>query len=287
MNETLAAEQLEEKARELRQLVVRQVAAAGSGHVAGPLGFADVMAVLYFRILRLRPEEPDWSDRDLFVMSNGHYAPLLYAAMAMRGFLSESELMSLRQFGSRLQGHPERVKLPGLETTSGPLGCGLSQAAGMAYHLQYLQNSERFVYCSLGDGELDEGNIWEVAMFAAKYKLGRLIAIVDRNNIQIGGDTEKVMPLNDLGEKWRSFGWQVQEIDGHNMAQIIAAVESAQAVREQPSVIIAHTVPGRGVDFMEGDYRWHGKAPNAEQAAAALAQLGLPAGKLPEGEVNA
>ena len=287
MNETLAVEQLEEKARELRQLVIRQVAAAGSGHVAGPLGFADVMAVLYFRILRLRPEEPDWPDRDLFVMSNGHYAPLLYAAMAMRGFLSESELMSLRQFGSRLQGHPERVKLPGLETTSGPLGCGFSQAAGMAYHLQYLQNSERFVYCSLGDGELDEGNIWEAAMFAAKYKLGRLIAIVDRNNIQIGGDTEQVMPLNDLGEKWRSFGWQVQEIDGHDMAQIIAAIEAARAVREQPSLIIAHTVPGRGVDFMEGNYRWHGKAPNAEQAAAALAQLDLSAGKQSEGVAGA
>ena len=278
---------LEERARELRQLVIRQVAAAGSGHVAGPLGFADVMAVLYFRVLRLRPEEPDWPDRDLFVMSNGHYAPLLYAAMAMRGFLSESELMSLRQFGSRLQGHPERVKLPGLETTSGPLGCGFSQAAGMAYHVQYLQNSERFVYCSLGDGELDEGNIWEAAMFAAKYKLGRLIAIIDRNTIQIGGDTEKVMPLNDLGEKWRSFGWWVQEIDGHDMARIIAAIEAAQAICEQPSMIIAHTVPGRGVDFMEGDYRWHGKAPNAEQAAAALAQLDLSAGKQSEGVAGA
>lgn len=287
MNETLAVEQLEEKARELRKLVIRQIAAAGSGHVAGLLGFADVMAVLYFRILRLRTEEPDWPDRDLFVMSNGHYTPLLYAAMAMRGFLSEPELMSLRQFGSRLQGHPERVKLSGLETTSGPLGCGLSQAAGMAYHLQYLQNSERFVYCSLGDGELNEGNIWEAAMFAAKYKLGRLIAIVDRNNIQIGGDTEKVMPLNDLGEKWHSFGWQVQEIDGHDMAQIISAIESAQAVRERPSLIIAHTVPGRGVDFMESDYRWHGKAPNAEQAAAALAQLDLSAGKQSEGAVGA
>ena len=273
---------LEERARELRQLVIRQVAAAGSGHVAGPLGFADVMAVLYFRILRLRPEEPDWPDRDLFVMSNGHYAPLLYAAMAMRGFLSESELMNLRQFGSRLQGHPERVKLSGLETTSGPLGCGLSQAASMAYHLQYLQSSDRLVYCSLGDGELNEGNIWEAAMFAAKYKLGRLISIVDRNTIQIGGDTEQVMPLNDLGEKWRSFGWQVQEIDGHDIVQIIAAIESAQAVRERPSLIIAHTVPGRGVDFMESDYRWHGKAPNAEQAAAALAQLDLSAGKQSE-----
>ncbi len=275
--------QLEARARELRQLVVRQVTAAGSGHVAGPLGFADVMAVLYFRILRLRPEEPNWIDRDLFIMSNGHYAPLLYAAMAMRGFLSELELMSLRQFGSRLQGHPERVKLSGLETTSGPLGCGLSQAAGMAYHIQYLQNADRFVYCSLGDGELNEGHIWEAAMFAVKYKLGRLIAIVDRNDIQISGSTEQVMPLGNLGEKWRSFGWYVQEIDGHDMVQIIAAIESAQVVREQPSMIIAHTVPGRGVNFMEGDYRWHGKAPNAEQAAAALTQLGLLTKKQSEG----
>ena len=275
--------QLEARARELRQLVVRQVTAAGSGHVAGPLGFADVMAVLYFRILRLRPEEPNWIDRDLFIMSNGHYAPLLYAAMAMRGFLSELELISLRQFGSRLQGHPERVKLSGLETTSGPLGCGLSQAAGMAYHIQYLQNADRFVYCSLGDGELNEGHIWEAAMFAVKYKLGRLIAIVDRNDIQISGSTEQVMPLGNLGEKWRSFGWYVQEIDGHDMVQIIAAIESAQVVREQPSMIIAHTVPGRGVNFMEGDYRWHGKAPNAEQAAAALTQLGLLTKKQSEG----
>lgn len=274
--------QLEERARELRQLVVRQVTAAGSGHVAGPLGFADVMAVLYFRVLRLRPEEPNWIDRDLFIMSNGHYAPLLYAAMAMRGFLSESELMSLRQFGSRLQGHPERVKLSGLETTSGPLGCGLSQAAGMAYHIQYLQNADRFVYCSLGDGELNEGNIWEAAMFAVKYKLGRLIAIVDRNDIQISGSTEQVMPLGNLGEKWRSFGWYVQEIDGHDVAQIIAAIELAQVVREQPSIIIARTIPGRGIDFMEGDYRWHGKAPNAEQATTALAQLGLLVKKRPE-----
>ena len=273
MNETLAVEQLEEKARELRKLVIRQVAVAGSGHVAGPLGFADVMAVLYFRILRLRPEEPDWSDRDLFVMSNGHYAPLLYAAMAMRGFLSESELMSLRQFGSRLQGHPERVKLSGLETTSGPLGCGLSQAAGMAYHLQYLQNSERFIYCSLGDGELNEGNIWEAAMFAAKYELSNIIAIIDRNNIQIGGDTEKVMPLGDLAGKWRSFGWFTQEINGHDYEAIVKSIDAAKASR-QPNVIIAHTIPGRGIDFMEYDYRWHGKAPNVEEVQRALTQLG-------------
>ena len=274
MNETLAVEQLEEKARELRKLVIRQVAAAGSGHVAGPLGFADVMAVIYFWILRLRPEEPDWSDRDLFVMSNGHYAPLLYATLAERGFFDKKELTNLRKFGSKLQGHPERGSLPGVETTSGPLGCGLSQAAGMAYSLKYLGgNPQRFVYCSLGDGELDEGNIWEAVMFATKYNLSNIIAIIDRNNIQIGGDTEKVMPLGNLADKWRSFGWFTQEINGHDYEAIVKAIDAAKA-SHQPNVIIAHTIPGRGVDFMEYDYRWHGKAPNTEEARRALIQLG-------------
>ena len=231
------------------------------------------MAVLYFHAMRLDPENPDWKDRDIFVMSNGHYAPLLYATLVERGFFDKKELANLRKFGSKLQGHPERGSLPGIETTSGPLGCGLSQAAGMAYSLQYLGgNSERFVYCSLGDGELDEGNIWEAAMFAAKYDLSNIIAIVDRNNIQIGGDTEKVMPLGELADKWRSFGWDAQEIDGHNHSSIIQAIDKAKISR-QPSVIIAHTVPGRGVDFMEYDYHWHGKSPNADQANQALSQL--------------
>ena len=264
---------LKKISQQLRKSVIRELSAAGSGHSAGCLDFADAMAVLYFHAMRLDPENPNWEDRDIFVMSNGHYAPLLYAVLAERGFFDKKELANLRKFGSKLQGHPERGSLPGIETTSGPLGCGLSQAAGMAYSLQYLGgNSERFVYCSLGDGELDEGNIWEAAMFAKKYNLSNLIAIVDRNNIQIGGDTEKVMPLGDLADKWRSFGWNAQEIDGHDYLAIIQAIDKAKNSR-QPSVIIAHTIPGRGVDFMEYDYRWHGKSPNAEEAERALTQL--------------
>ena len=265
---------LKKISQQLRKSVIRELSEAGSGHSAGCLGFTDVMAVLYFYVMRLDPENSNWEDRDIFVMSNGHYAPLLYATLAERGFFDKKELANLRKFGSKLQGHPERGSLPGIETTSGPLGCGLSQAAGMAYSLQYLGgNSERFVYCSLGDGELDEGNIWEAAMFAKKYNLSNLIAIVDRNNIQIGGDTEKVMPLGNLADKWRSFGWFTQEVDGHDHEAIIKAIDVAKN-SHQPNAIIAHTVPGFGVDFMEYDYQWHGKAPNAEEARSALIQLG-------------
>ena len=207
--------ELREISQTLRQSIIHELVTAGSGHAAGCLGFADVMAVLYFHAMRIDPENPDWQDRDIFVMSNGHYAPLLYATLAERGFFDKKELANLRKFGSKLQGHPERGSLPGIETTSGPLGCGLSQAAGMAYSLKYLGgNPQRFVYCSLGDGGLNEGNIWEAAMFAAKYDLSNVIAIIDRNNIQIGGDTEKVMPLGNLADKWRSFGWFTQEVDG-------------------------------------------------------------------------
>ena len=206
---------LKKISQQLRRSVIRELLAAGSGHSAGCLGFADVMAVLYFHAMRLDPENPNWEDRDIFVMSNGHYAPLLYATLAERGFFVKKELANLRKFGSKLQGHPERGSLAGIETTSGPLGCGLSQAAGMAYSLQYLGgNSERFVYCSLGDGELDEGNIWEAAMFAKKYNLANLIAIVDRNNIQIGGDTEKVMPLGELADKWRVLAGMRRRLTG-------------------------------------------------------------------------
>ena len=265
--------ELREISQTLRQSIIHELVTAGSGHAAGCLGFADVMAVLYFYAMRLDPENPDWQDRDIFVMSNGHYAPLLYATLAERGFFDKKELANLRKFVSKLQGHPERGGLPGIETTSGPLGCGLSQAAGMAYSLKYLGgNPQRFVYCSLGDGELNEGNIWEAAMFAAKYELSNIIAIIDRNNIQIGGDTEKVMPLGNLADKWRSFGWFTQEIDGHDHKAIVKAIDAAKT-SHQPNVIIAHTIPGFGVDFMEYDYQWHGKAPNAEEAERALAQL--------------
>lgn len=193
--------------------------------------------------------------------------------------------MTLRKLGSRLQGHPERTKLPGLENTSGPLGSGLSQAAGYAYSLQYLDKQQhRFVYTIMGDGELNEGNIWEAAMFAGKYKLSQLVGFIDRNNIQIDGTTEEVMPLEDLRGKWESFGWHVQEVDGHNVESIIDAASMARAITNKPSVIIAHTIPGKGVDFMEYDYHWHGMAPNSEQAKIALKKLRTLNGKITSGE---
>ena len=274
MPPNVTCKQLEQHASSVRRSIITMLEHAGSGHTAGALGLADIMTALYFAVLHISPENPDWDERDLFVMSNGHCAPVLYATLAERGFFPSTELATLRQFGSRLQGHPERQALPGVETTSGPLGSGLSQASGMAYHVRYLHpQPKRFVYCLMGDGELDEGNIWEAAMFASKYNLGNLIGIVDRNNIQIGGSTEDVMPLEDLRGKWRSFGWHVQEIDGHNMESICEAMSMARAVTDRPSVIIAHTIPGKGVDFMEGDYHWHGKVPTAEEAQRALAQL--------------
>lgn len=259
---------------------------AGSGHSAGPLGLADIFSALYFNILNIKPNEPDWPERDVFFLSNGHTVPVQYAAMAERGFFDIEELTTLRKLGSRLQGHPERTKLPGLENTSGPLGSGLSQAAGYAYTLQYIDNAKhRFVYTVMGDGELNEGNIWEAAMFAGKYKLSQLIGIIDRNNIQIDGTTEDVMPLEDLRGKWESFGWHVQEIDGHNIESIIDATSMARAITNKPSVIIAHTIPGKGVDFMEYDYHWHGAPPNTEQARDALKKLRTLDGKIThEGE---
>ena len=270
----LSKHQLAKMANQIRIDIIKMTNRAGSGHVAGPLGLADIFTALYFSILRLRPSQPDWDGRDVLVLSNGHCAPVLYSAMAQRGFFDKNELMSLRQFGSRLQGHPERHTLPGLETTSGPLGSGLSQAAGYAYSLQYLdQNTQRFVYCVMSDGELDEGNTWEAAMFAGKNHLSQLVAIIDRNNIQISGTTEDVMPLEDLRGKWESFGWHVQEIDGNNIDSIIEAASMARAITNKPSVIIAHTVPGKGVSFMEYDYRWHGMAPDDEQARKAIEEL--------------
>ncbi|HMQ95762.1 MAG TPA: transketolase [Candidatus Saccharibacteria bacterium] len=268
--------QLQATAALVRQDIITMLAAAGSGHPGGALGLADIVTALYFSIMNIRPEQPSFEQRDIFLLSNGHCAPVQYAAMARRGFFGLDELTSLRQFGSRLQGHPERELLPGIETTSGPLGCGVSQAAGMAYALQYLEgNPERYMFVITGDGELNEGNIWEALLFANKYKLGRLIVIVDRNGIQIDGTTEQVMPLGDLKQKWRSFGWHAEDIDGHNFDSIHHAIERAKAVTHKPSVIIAHTVPGKGVDFMERDYRWHGKAPNKEEATLALEQLRL------------
>jgi len=277
----LTTTQLEQKANDIRRDIITMLEAAGSGHSAGPLGLADIFAALYFDIMNIRPTEPEWEGRDVFFLSNGHCVPVQYATMAEAGYFDKTELTTLRKFGSRLQGHPEREKLPGLENTSGPLGSGLSQAAGYAYSLQYLDEQlHRFVYVIMGDGELDEGNIWEAAMFAGKNKLSQLIAFVDRNNIQIDGSTEEVMPLEDLKGKWESFGWHVLEIDGHNIESIINAASEARAITNRPTVIISHTIPGKGVDFMEYNYKWHGMPPNAEQAKEALEDLRTLGGKI-------
>ncbi len=285
VGDKLILSELEHKANSLRQDVIRMLQAAGSGHTAGALGMADILAALYFNILNIDPKNPDWSERDIFFLSNGHTVPIQYAAMAEAGFFEKSELMTLRKLGSRLQGHPERTMLPGLETTSGPLGSGLSQAAGVAYAFQYLDNQKhRFVYTIMGDGELDEGNVWEAAMFAGKYKLSQLICFIDRNNIQIDGNTEDVMPLEDLRGKWESFGWYVIDIDGNNIESIIDAVNTAKAITNRPCMIIAHTIPGKGVDFIEYDYKWHGVPPTADQAKQALEKLQVVDSQITSGE---
>jgi transketolase len=272
---------LNKMANQIRQDIITMLEHAGSGHSAGPLDLSEIFTALYFHILKHDPKNPDWAERDILLLSNGHTVPVRYAAMAEAGYFDKKELLTLRKLGSRLQGHPERERLPGLENTSGPLGSGLSQAAGMAYSLQYLDEiKNRWIYVVMGDGELDEGNIWEAAMFAGKNKLSNLIGFIDRNNIQIDGTTENVMPLEDLRAKWESFGWHVQEIDGHNVESIIDAASMARAITEKPSVIIAHTIPGKGVPFMEYDYHWHGTPPNHEQAKEALKKLRSLNGKI-------
>ncbi len=276
----LTIQELELKANTIREDIISMLEQAGSGHSAGPLGLSDIFAALYFDILKHDPTKPNWSQRDMLLLSNGHCVPVQYAAMAEAGYFDKKELMTLRQFGSRLQGHPERLKLPGLENTSGPLGCGLSQAAGMALAMRMNKDFYRWIYVVMGDGELDEGNIWEAAMLASKYKLNNIIAILDRNNIQIDGPTESVMPLENLKAKWEAFGWHVIEIDGNNMEAIIDAAAMARAIVEKPVIIIAHTVPGKGVDFMEYDFHWHGAPPNHEQAKKALHELRTLGGKI-------
>ena len=248
------------QAEQIREDIINMLVEAGSGHSAGPLGLADIFTALYFEVMDHRPKAPDWPGRDRLFLSNGHCVPVRYATMARAGYFPVKELKTLRKLGSRLQGHPERVRLPGLESTSGPLGSGISQAAGMALALR-MDNSRSHVYVVTGDGELDEGNIWEGAMFAAKYKLANLTAIIDRNNIQIDGTTDNVMPLGDLSAKFTAFGWHVIEIDGHNFSAIIDACNLAKAITESPVAIIAHTIPGKGVGYMEYDYHWHGNPP--------------------------
>lgn len=259
-------------ANTIRQDVVQMLFEAKSGHTAGSIGLADIFTALYFNVLYHDPENADWEGRDRLVVSNGHIAPVLYAAMANAGYFPKEELKTLRKLGSRLQGHPHRGTLPGIENSSGPLGQGLSQAVGMAIVAKAEKKRWR-VYAMLSDGELDEGQTWEAVMLASKYKLGNLTAIIDRNNIQIDGYTEEIMPLEPLAEKFRSFGWNVINVDGHNIKKIIDACEESKAVFERPTVIIAHTVPGKAISFMEFLSEWHGKPPAKEQADAAMTEL--------------
>ncbi|HMB17632.1 MAG TPA: transketolase [Candidatus Paceibacterota bacterium] len=275
---------LEKKANNIRRCVIEMLMEAGSGHAAGSLGLADVFTAFYFHILNHDPDNPEWRERDKMVVSNGHVAPALYAALAYAGYFPVEELKSLRKINSKLQGHPHRGSVPGIETTSGPLGSGLSQAIGMALSSN-LDNIKNWTYVISSDGEHQEGNWWEAVMYAGKkrHDMHRLITLVDRNNIQIDGFTEDIMPLEPLIEKYEAFNWHVAEADGHNIESVIDAVSEAKAIHEQPSVIITHTVPGKGVDFMERDFRWHGKSPDKSEAELALEELRTLGGRIESG----
>ncbi len=271
----LSINEIKYKANLIRQDIIEMLLEAGSGHSAGPLGMAEVFASLYFEVLKHNPQSPKDENRDRVVLSCGHICPVLYASLAESGYFPKEELKTLRKLNSRLQGHPHNLALPGIETSSGPLAQGVSQAVGMAYGLMMDGRKSQRVYLIMSDGEQQEGQVWEAVMFAGKYRLHNLTAFIDRNNIQIDGNTEDVMPLGQLKEKYEAFNWHVIEVDGHNPQKIIDACYEAKAIYEKPTVLIAHTIPGKGVDFMEGDYKWHGMPPNKEQAEKALSQLGI------------
>lgn len=273
---------LEKKALDIRRSIIDMLVLAGSGHTAGPLGMADIFTLLYFHILKHDPENPDWVERDRLVLSNGHICPVLYATMAHAGYFPLDELSTLRKFGSRLQGHPHREWLPGIETSSGPLGSGLSQAVGMALatKIDFGRSANKHIYCLMSDGELECGQTWEAAMLAGKEQLHNLIAIIDRNNIQIDGYTEDIMPLEPLADKFRAWNWQVIEADGHNFEAMNDAINEAKSIFGKPAVIIAHTIPGKGVADFERKYEWHGKPPTKEEGEKALKELRTLGGKI-------
>jgi len=259
-------------ARRLRRHIITMLGRAGSGHPGGSLSAVEIVVTLYWKVLRHRPADPSWADRDRFILSKGHAAPVLYAALAECGYFPAAELETLRKLNSRLQGHTDRTKTPGVEMSSGSLGQGLSFATGVALAGRLDQRDYR-VYTLLGDGECDEGQVWEAAMAAAHFRLDNLVAIVDNNGLQISGCNCDVMNLEPLNRKWDAFGWQVIEVDGHDLAQVAGAFERAKGVRGQPTVIIARTVKGKGVSFMENNVDFHGKAPNAEEVVRALKEL--------------
>lgn len=271
--------ELELKAADIRISLIDMLEDAGSGHTAGPLGMADIFTALYFHSAKHDPRNPDWEERDRIILSNGHIVPIRYATMAHAGYFPLEELKTLRKFGSRLQGHPERDRMLALETTSGPLGSGLSQASGIAYAAR-MDGRKFTTFCLLSDGELQAGNTWEAVMFAGKNRLSNLIAIIDRNNIQINGMTEDIMPLEPLRAKWEAFNWHVIEVNGNNIEEVIYAIDTAKAVYEKPTVIIAHTIPGKGIKEIEFDYLWHGKPPTKEEEQRFLKELRTLRGKI-------
>src|SRR3989344_3683431 len=281
--------QLEKIAADIRADIIKMLVEAGSGHSAGPLGMADVFTSLYFAVLNHNPQKPNWEDRDRVVLSNGHIAPVWYVTLAHAGYIPREEIYTLRKINSRLQGHPHVGTTPGVENTGGPLGQGLSQAIGMALAAR-MDKKRYWTHCLMSDGEHDEGQTWEAVLFAGKEKLGNLTGIIDRNNIQIDGFTEDVMPLEPFKDKYEAFGWHVLEVDGHNIRAFVDSVLEALAIHEKPTVVIAHTIPGKGVDFMENNYLWHGNPPDSvdipgappkgEQAKKALAELRTLQGKI-------
>lgn len=264
--------QLEHKANEIRQDIIKLLLEAGSGHTAGPLGMTDIFTALYFRVLKHNPENPKWKERDRLILSNGHIVPVRYVAMAHAGYFPKSLLKTFRKINSKLEGHPSVKKLPAVETSSGPLGEGLSQACGFALAAR-MDKAKYRVWCLTSDGEQQEGMTWEAAMLAAKYRLTNLTQIIDRNNIQIDGVTEDIMPLEPLRKKYEAFGWHVIEMNPHDMKEVVSTLEGIKGIQEKPVCIIANTIPGKGVSFMENDYKWHGMPPDKEQAKAALKEL--------------
>lgn len=269
----LTTEQIERKAQEIRQWVIRSLAEAGSGHLGGSLGLADVMAALYFRRLKHQPDNPRWDDRDRLILSIGHVAPVLYAALALSGYSDPEELLTLRKLGSRLQGHPGRDHgLPGLELSAGSLGQGISVAVGLALAARH-DKKNWHTWCICGDGELQEGSVWEAAMAASNHKLDNLTVIVDRNQLQIDGPTEQVMSLEPLARKWSAFGWNIVECDGNDVEQVLLATSAPLRIKDKPTVIIAKTIMGKGIKAIENDYRWHGKAPSREEADVFIQSL--------------
>ena len=269
---------LKEKANEIRKNVIRMLCEAGSGHPGGSLSAADIMTALYFSVMKHDPGNPAWGGRDVFILSKGHVCPVLYAALAEAGYFDKKELLTLRKLNSRLEGHPSNVKgLPGIEISSGSLGLGLSVANGVALGFK-LDGSERRVYCLMGDGEMQEGQIWEAAMTGAHYKLDNVCGIVDHNKLQIDGSVKDVKGVAPVKEKWEAFGWNAVELDGHDMGQLLEGFEKARSFKGKPTVLIAHTVKGKGVAFMENKVEWHGKVPKKEQAEEALRILEVKSG---------